>query len=61
MVGLTNGLAWTETGGDTLAVETLVVPGTGKYTLTGQLGDVMKESCSASLSFVRISFFPYLN
>ena len=40
-------------GGDTLAVETLVVPGTGKYTLTGQLGDVMKESCSASLSFVR--------
>lgn len=53
MVGLTNGLAWTETGGDTLAVETLVVPGTGKYTLTGQLGDVMKESCSASLSFVR--------
>ena len=53
MIGLTNGLAWTETGGDTLAVETLVVPGTGKYTLTGQLGDVMKESCSASLSFVR--------
>ena len=53
MIGLTNGLAWTETGGDTLAVETLVVPGTGKYTLTGQLGDVMKESCSAALSFVR--------
>ena len=53
MVGLTNGLAWTETGGDTLAVETLVIPGTGKYNLTGQLGDVMKESCSASLSFVR--------
>lgn len=53
MIGLTNGLAWTETGGDTLAVETLVVPGTGKYNLTGQLGDVMKESCSASLSFVR--------
>ena len=53
MIGLANGLAWTETGGDTLAVETLVVPGTGKYNLTGQLGDVMKESCSASLSFVR--------
>ena len=53
MVGLTNGLAWTETGGETLAVETLVIPGIGKYTLTGQLGDVMKESCSASLSFVR--------
>ena len=53
MIGLTNGLAWTETGGDTLAVELLIVPGTGKYTCTGQLGDVMKESCSASLSFVR--------
>ena len=60
MIGLTNGLAWTETGGDTLAVETLVVPGTGKYTLTGQLGDVMKESCSASLSFVR-SLSPLFN
>ena len=60
MVGLTNGLAWTETGGDTLAVETLVFPGTGKYTLTGQLGDVMKESCSASLSFVR-SLSPLFN
>ncbi len=53
LIGLSNGLAWTETGGDTLAVEALVVPGTGKYNLTGQLGDVMKESCSASLSFVR--------
>lgn len=60
MVGLTNGLAWTETGGETLAVETLVVLGTGKYTLTGQLGDVMKESCSASLSFVR-SLAPLFN
>ena len=53
MIGLANGLAWTETGGDTLAVEVLVIPGTGKYTVTGQLGDVMKESCSAALSFVR--------
>ena len=53
MVGLANGLAWTETGGETLVVETLVIPGTGKYIITGQLGDVMKESCSASLSFVR--------
>ena len=60
MIGLTNGLAWTETGGDTLAVETLVFPGTGKYILTGQLGDVMKESCSASLSFVR-SLSPLFN
>ena len=53
MLGLTNGLAWTETGGDTLPVEALVFPGVGKYNLTGKLGDVMKESCSASLSFVR--------
>ncbi|MCY4513186.1 MAG: endopeptidase La [Bdellovibrionales bacterium] len=53
LVGLTTGLAWTEVGGDTLSVEAAVVPGTGKYTLTGQLGDVMKESCSASLSYVR--------
>ena len=60
LIGLTNGLAWTETGGDTLAVEALVVPGTGKYTLTGKLGDIMKESCSASLSFVR-SLSPLFN
>lgn len=53
LIGLTNGLAWTEVGGDTLVVESTVVPGTGKYNLTGQLGDVMKESCSASLSYVR--------
>ena len=53
LIGLTNGLAWTEAGGDTLVVETLVFPGVGKYQLTGQLGDVMKESCSAGLSFVR--------
>ena len=53
MVGLTNGLAWTESGGDTLVVEVLVFPGVGKFQLTGQLGDVMKESCAAGLSFVR--------
>ncbi len=53
LIGLTNGLAWTEVGGDTLIVESVVVPGSGKYNLTGQLGDVMKESCSASLSYVR--------
>lgn len=53
LIGLTNGLAWTEAGGDVLIVESTVVPGKGKYTLTGQLGDVMKESCSAALSYVR--------
>lgn len=52
-IGLTNGMAWTEVGGDLLAVEAAVVPGKGKFTVTGQLGDVMKESCSAAMSYVR--------
>jgi ATP-dependent Lon protease len=52
-IGLTNGMAWTEVGGDMLAVEAAVVPGKGKFTVTGQLGDVMKESCSAAMSYVR--------
>ena len=52
-IGLTNGLAWTEAGGDLLAIEVSVIPGKGKFTFTGQLGDVMKESCSAALSYVR--------
>ncbi|GIL18820.1 MAG: Lon protease [Oligoflexia bacterium] len=52
-IGLTNGMAWTEVGGDLLAVEAAVVPGRGKFTVTGQLGDVMKESCSAAMSYVR--------
>lgn len=52
-IGLTNGMAYTEVGGDLLAVEATVVPGRGKFTVTGQLGDVMKESCSAAMSYVR--------
>jgi ATP-dependent Lon protease len=52
-IGLTNGLAWTEVGGDLLVVEVSSVPGKGKFTVTGQLGDVMKESCSAAMSYVR--------
>jgi ATP-dependent Lon protease len=52
-VGLTNGMAYTEVGGDLLVVEAAVVPGRGKFTVTGQLGDVMKESCSAAMSYVR--------
>ncbi len=52
-IGLTNGMAWTEVGGDLLQVEANVVPGKGKFTVTGQLGDVMKESCSAAMSYVR--------
>ncbi len=52
-IGLTNGMAYTEVGGDLLAVEATVIPGRGKFTITGQLGDVMKESCTAALSYVR--------
>lgn len=52
-IGLTNGMAWTEVGGDLLPVEASVVPGRGKFTITGQLGDVMKESCTAAMSYVR--------
>jgi ATP-dependent Lon protease len=52
-IGLTNGMAYTEVGGDLLVIEATVVPGRGKFTITGQLGDVMKESCSAAMSYVR--------
>lgn len=52
-VGLVTGLAWTEVGGDLLTIETAVVPGKGKHNLTGQLGDVMKESIQAAMTVVR--------
>jgi ATP-dependent Lon protease len=52
-VGVATGLAWTETGGETLVMEGSFSPGTGKIQLTGQLGDVMKESAQTALSFVR--------
>ena len=52
-IGLVTGLAWTEVGGELLQVEVALVPGKGGMTLTGQLGDVMKESASAALSVVR--------
>jgi ATP-dependent Lon protease len=52
-VGQVNGLAWTEVGGELLSIETVVIPGKGKNTVTGQLGDVMKESIQAALSVVR--------
>ncbi len=52
-VGIATGLAWTDTGGDVLAIEVTVMQGTGKLTLTGKLGDVMKESAHAGFSYVR--------
>ena len=52
-IGLVNGLAWTEIGGELLTVETAIVPGTGKITMTGKLGEVMRESAQAALSYVR--------
>jgi ATP-dependent Lon protease len=51
--GVATGLAWTPVGGDVLFVEATSYPGEGKLTITGQLGDVMKESASAALSYVR--------
>ncbi len=52
-VGVATGLAWTEVGGDTLAIEVTVYKGGGKLTLTGKLGDVMKESAQAGYSYIR--------
>ncbi|MEM9292061.1 MAG: endopeptidase La [Acidobacteriota bacterium] len=52
-VGVATGLAWTASGGDLLFIEVIALPGKGKLTLTGQLGDVMKESAQAALSYVR--------
>ncbi len=52
-VGVTTGLAWTETGGDLLLIESVSMPGKGKFSVTGKLGDVMKESVEAATSYVR--------
>lgn len=52
-IGVTTGLAWTIVGGDTLFIETTVVNGSGQLVLTGQLGDVMKESAKAGISYIR--------
>ena len=52
-VGQVTGLAWTEVGGDLLTIEAIVVPGKGKTTTTGKLGDVMQESIAAAMSVVR--------
>ena len=52
-VGLATGMAWTEVGGELLQIEATVLPGSGKLTITGKLGDVMQESARAALSYVR--------
>ncbi len=52
-IGIATGLAWTPVGGDIILIETMIVPGKGTLTLTGQLGDVMQESAKAALSYVR--------
>ncbi|OGQ93031.1 MAG: endopeptidase La [Deltaproteobacteria bacterium RIFOXYA12_FULL_61_11] len=52
-IGLTNGLAWTEVGGELLVTEVSIMPGKGKLTITGKLGDVMQESAQAAMSYVR--------
>ncbi len=52
-VGIVRGLAWTSVGGDTLQIEVNVMPGSGELMLTGQLGDVMKESARAGISYIR--------
>ena len=52
-IGISTGLAWTQAGGDILFIEVAIMPGKGSLTLTGHLGDVMKESCQAALSYIR--------
>jgi len=53
LVGMVTGLAWTEVGGELLTIEAISMPGKGKVTVTGKLGDVMKESIEAAVSYVR--------
>ena len=53
-IGISNGLAWTSCGGELLKIEAVLMPGKGKLMLTGQLGDIMKESAQAALSYARV-------
>ena len=59
MVGVTTGLAWTEVGGEILTIEAVTLPGKGRVTATGKLGDVMKESVQAAESFVKSRAIAY--
>ncbi|MEG0109440.1 MAG: S16 family serine protease, partial [Lachnospiraceae bacterium] len=58
-IGVVTGMAWTAYGGDTLPVEAMVMDGTGKLQLTGQLGDVMQESAKAAFTYVRANATKY--
>ena len=53
LIGITNGLAWTEVGGEILSIETILSLGKGRLSITGKLGDVMKESVQAAISYVK--------
>ncbi|MBV8653482.1 MAG: endopeptidase La, partial [Alphaproteobacteria bacterium] len=59
LVGVTTGLAWTEVGGELLSIEAVTVPGKGRVTSTGKLGDVMKESVQAAESYVKSRSFAF--
>lgn len=52
-IGVSTGLAWTQTGGETISIEAATMPGTGKIKLTGSLGDIMKESAQTAVSYIR--------
>lgn len=58
-VGISTGMFWTPVGGDILFIEVAIMPGKGHLTLTGQLGEVMKESCQAALSYIRSRWEPF--
>lgn len=58
-IGMSTGLAWTEAGGDILFIEVALMPGKGQLILTGQLGDVMKESCQAAMSYIRARAYQF--
>ena len=55
-VGQVTGLAWTQVGGELLTIESVIMPGKGKINLTGKLGDVMKESAQAAMSYIRVRY-----
>lgn len=59
LVGVATGLAWTEVGGEILSIESLLMPGKGKVTITGKLGEVMQESIKAAISLVRSRMIDY--